>query len=99
MFSLHHDDVRGTAEYGDPQDDTQPWSLPWSLLEVEEFLFATGDKEKWIIVNKVQLIGADGTKEYNKGNITVRASSGNCDPYQGNPIHNIVPLIRVTSNH
>merc|ERR1712038_1762123 len=77
-----NDNLMGTAEYGDPQDDTQPWSLPWSVLEVEEFLFATGDKEKWIIVNKVQLIGADGTKEYNKGNITVRASSGNCDPYQ-----------------
>ena len=83
MFSLHHDDVRGTAEYGDPQDDSQPWSLPWSLLEVEEFLLATGDKEKWIIVNKVQLIGADGTKNYEKEKISVRASSGNCDPYQG----------------
>merc|ERR1711874_410115 len=43
-----NDNLMGTAEYGDPQDDTQPWSLPWSVLEVEEFLFATGDKDIWI---------------------------------------------------
>ena len=56
------------------------------MLEVEEFLFATGDKEKWMIVNKVDLIGADGTKEYTAEKISVKASSLNCEPYQGDPI-------------
>ena len=56
-----------------------------------------------MIVNKVQLIGADGTEEYSpretRGNITVRASSRNCEPSQGDPIHYIVPLIRGIITH
>ena len=68
----------------DTQDDTQPWSIPWSVLEVEEFLFATGDQEKWIIVNKVDLIGADGTKEYT------------AEKYLSKPAHLTVNLTKVT---
>ena len=57
-----------------------------------QLLYATGDQEKWIIVNKVDLIGADGTKEYTAEKISVKASSLNCEPYQGDPI--VLPLLR-----
>ena len=74
---------RGTASYGDPNDNTNAWSIPWSLEEVDEFLFSSDDKEYWLVVSKDELIGADGGKLYANAPITVLASSSSCDPYQG----------------
>ena len=48
---------------------------------LEEFLFATGNQEKWMIVNKVALMGADGTKKYDRKGIPVSASSVDCEPH------------------
>ena len=48
QFQTSDSTIRGTAENGNPKDDCKPWSL----LEVEEFLFAIRDKEKWIVVNR-----------------------------------------------
>ena len=49
-----------------------------------QLLYATGDQEKWIIVNKVDLIGADGTKEYT------------AEKYLSKPAHLTVNLTKVT---
>ena len=75
--------ARGTAQYGDPKDDTQAWSIPWTLEEYDEFLFASGDKKYWLVVSKEELIGADGGEVYANKPINVIASSYSCKPYQG----------------
>ena len=64
-------------------DDTKPWSILWTSLEVDEFLFASDDKKYWLVVSKEELIGADGGKLYANAPVTVIASSASCEPYQG----------------
>ena len=75
--------LRGTEKYGDSEDDSQPWSLLWTKEEAEEFLFASGNMEYWLVVSREELIGADGRKRYENSPITVTASSDSDQPYQG----------------
>ena len=77
--------LRGTQEYGDFDNDNNPWSIFWNIQEVDEFLFSSVDKKYWLIVSKKDLIGEDGFKVYN-GLINVIASSSNCEPHQGDDI-------------
>ena len=77
----HH--LRGTAQYGDPGDDTQHWSVTWRVEEAEEFLFASSDLKYWLIVNREKLIGVDGQKRSNNTPLTVTASSYSCQPFKG----------------
>ena len=74
---------RGTEEYGDPGDDSQPWSVFWTVEEAEEFMFASGNMKYWLIVSREELIGVDGGKKYANSPITVTASSDSDQPYQG----------------
>ena len=53
----HH--LRGTAEYGDPEDDSQPWSVLWTAEEAEEFLLASGNMKYWLVVSREELIGIE----------------------------------------
>ena len=77
----HH--LRGTEQYGDQEDDSQPWSVLWTLEEAEEFMFASGNMKYWLIVSREKLIGVDGLKRYDKSPVTITASSDRCQPYQG----------------
>ena len=43
---------RGTDQYGSPSDDGAPWSISWALDQFDEFLFASGDFQYWMIVSK-----------------------------------------------
>ena len=43
---------RGTDQYGSPSDDGAPWSIRWALDQFDEFLFASGDFQYWMIVSK-----------------------------------------------
>ena len=83
---------RGTAQYGDPEDDSKPWSKKWKLEEAEDFLFASGNMKFWLIVSREELIGVDGEKYYD-GVITVTASSESETPYKtkGRNRHNRSP--------
>ena len=72
---------RGTAQYGDPEDDSKPWSKKWKLEETEDFLFASGNMKYWLIVSREELIGVDGEKYYD-GVITVTATSESETPYK-----------------
>ena len=81
-MTCYKNNFRGTKEYGDFENDTNPWSVFWNIQEVEEFLFSSGDKKYWLIVTKKDLIGEDGFKTYH-GRINVKASSSNCEPHQG----------------
>ena len=74
----------GTEEYGDPGDESQPWSVLWTEVEAEEFLFASSNIRFWLLVSREELLGADGRKKYSGSPITVMASSDRCQPYQGN---------------
>ena len=49
------DDLAGTAEYGDPDDDSQPWSIKFDNLTFSKFLFAFGDKTTWLIAYKADV--------------------------------------------
>ena len=64
-------------------DDSEPWSLLWTVEEVGDFLFASGNMKYWLVVSREELLGADGGKRYNGGPITVPASSDSWQPYQG----------------
>ena len=44
-------------------------------------MFATGDFQHWMIVEKDELIGSSGTKYYSNQPIKILASSEQCDPY------------------
>ena len=53
------------------------------MEEAEEFLFASGNIKYWLVVTREELVGADGGKYYDNSPVTVTASSGRCQPYQG----------------
>ena len=75
--------LRGDETYGDPEDDSQQWSVAWNTEDYQEFLFTSVDLEYWMIVSKEELIGSDGSKWYSNEPITITASSESDTPYQG----------------
>ena len=77
-----YDNLRGThSAYGNSGDDSQPWTVSWSSRDYDEIMFATGDLQHWMIVEKDELIGSSGTKYYSNQPIRILASSEQCDPY------------------
>ena len=46
------DDLAGSAVYGDPSKNDEPWSIKFDDIEVKEFLFAKGDWSDWMIMTK-----------------------------------------------
>ena len=91
-FILHCHHHRGTEEYGDPEDDSKPWSELWTLEEAEEFLFASGNLKYWLVVNRAELIGVDGRKFYGWSYISITASSDNQQPYHGKSLRCLLLL-------
>ena len=77
------DDLWGTQQYGDPEDDSGPWSVLWKLEETDEFLFASGNMKYWLVVSREELLGSNGDKIYYHAPITVMASSYSSEQYQG----------------
>ena len=65
-------------------DDSEPWSLLWTVEEVADFLFASGNMKYWLVVSREELIGVDGAKKYNGSPVTVKSSSHSDQPYPGN---------------
>ena len=74
---------RGTAEYGDPNDDSKPWSIKWSLNDVDEFLFASGNMKYWMRADKSDIIGNEGKKFYANEDTRIISSSDRCSSYSG----------------
>ena len=64
-------------------DDTKPWSILWTSMEVDEFLFASSDMKIWLIVNREKLMGLDGLKRFDQSPLWVTAGSYSCQPFQG----------------
>ena len=74
---------RGTAEYGNPNNDDEPWSIKWNLSDFDEFLFASGNMKYWMRASKNDIIGNDGLKLYANEDIKIISSSRSCSPYTG----------------
>ena len=51
------DKLEGTDVYGIPFMDENNWSIKFSHMAFNQFLFTTGDKTKWLIANKDQVTG------------------------------------------
>ena len=52
------DQLRGTDVYGDPSNPNTAWSITFNKTSFNQFLFATGDGEKWLITTKEQVTGS-----------------------------------------
>merc|ERR1711962_1460490 len=53
------DQLRGTEKYGKPCGSTcdKAWSIPFDNDKFNQFLFATGDENKWLIAEKGAVSG------------------------------------------
>ncbi len=72
------DQLRGTDEYGTPCGATcdNEWSIKFNKDSFDQFLFATGDAEKWLIAGKSAVLG-----NYANAARSIVKSSTNPDSY------------------
>jgi len=72
------DQLTGSAVYGTPSGPTssEAWSVKFDLGEVTEFLFSTGDCQKWLVAEKSAVMGfyADAPRQ-------IESSSLSATPY------------------
>jgi len=71
------DQLAGTDVYGVAFDDSQAWSIGWNNANVKDFLFATGDCQKWLIAGKDSVVGG----YYSNADRLITASSERNFPY------------------
>jgi len=100
-----NDDLRGNARpYGNPLDDSKPWSLQWKLSDFDEFLFASGNMKYWLIATKDEIVGADGERKYANLPINIISSYKSCSPYTAKmyrrfPDNAADPLVSAQDHH
>jgi hypothetical protein len=63
------DSLAGTDKYGDASLDSAAWSVSFGTFD--EFLFATGDAQKWLMATKASVIG----ESYDNSPRTIMRSS------------------------
>ena len=51
------DQLEGTSVYGTAYDDRNNWSVKYSHMTYNQFLFTSGDRTKWLIANKESVFG------------------------------------------
>jgi hypothetical protein len=51
------DYLAGTQAYGIPFNYQNNWSIKFSHMNFDQFLFTSGDRSKWLIADKDQVIG------------------------------------------
>jgi len=73
------DSLEGTEEYGTEGDDTAAWSVIFDskVENYAQFLFATGDCEKWLVANRDDVVG----ENYANSPRQIQASSTSDTPY------------------
>ena len=73
------DQLRGTEVYGTPCGATgaTEWSVEFDNKDFDQFMFATGDLEKWLIADKDEVIGS----YYSHAPRKIAKSSTNANPY------------------
>jgi len=97
-FHSATDDLKGTDVYGNPEDDSQPWSIKFKLTDFDEFLFISGNGNLWLRLTKVALIGEDGYKFYYGEPIQIISSNLNCSPYSVNMYRTVQSGIMVVAS-
>jgi len=72
------DQLRGTASYGGrgTKQSEHPWSIRYAGTRFNEFMFATGDCKKWMIVPRTSVLGW-----YSNGQRRILKSSVKGSPY------------------
>jgi len=73
------DDLMGTDAYGSHLVETAPWTVPFSHVPFVEFLFVTGDCQRWLVASRDAVIGEHYSNTYR--DIVESADSHNA-PYQ-----------------
>ena len=76
------DQLRGTEEYGNPNDKNEAFSIMFDQEDFNEFLFSTGDCEKWLIARKDQVIGENGDAFYTNEERNIMKSSTSESSYK-----------------
>lgn len=69
--------LEGTEEYGDPKNDDEEWSIQFKDGNFNQFLFATGDFKKWLVIGKEALTG----EYYNNKRKMIQKSSKSDEPH------------------
>jgi hypothetical protein len=81
------DHLAGTDTYGtynaDPTADAT-FSIAFDTIDFDQFMFATGDGEKWLIATKDAVVG---TGPYGLTNRPILKSSDSCAPYSAQWLH------------
>jgi len=76
------DQLNGTEEYGDPANRKKAFSVKFHQKDFDQFLFSTGDGQKWLIARKEQVVGTDGNAFYVNQERTIVKSSKNKSYYK-----------------
>ena len=96
------DQLSGTEEYGNPGDKTSPFSVSFNQMDFNQFLFATGDCEKWLIATKESVVGSDFQAFYSNANRDILKSSLSPEPHQAKwyrrQVQQIDPWISLTDH-
>jgi hypothetical protein len=51
--------LAGTAVYGTPYDNKNPWSIKFDHIPFNQYMFVTGDKQHWVVMNVDQFVESD----------------------------------------
>lgn len=72
------DQLTGTQAYGIPFNDNNNWSIKYSHMIYNQFMFTSGDGKYWMIVDKGQVISwyHNGVRQIVKSSRHKGASSG-----------------------
>ena len=84
------DNLQGTDVYGTfANDDTvdSTFSIAFNIEEVQDFLFITGDRQKWLVASVDAVLGERDVSSgnfhgYSNDNREIKMSSTSSEPYQ-----------------
>jgi hypothetical protein len=80
-----NDNLCGSHVYGTPRV-SESWSVDFeqTVPGYDEFLFASGDCDKWIVMTKAEAIGSDGMREYSNAQLNVMRGSASGSSFTTN---------------
>lgn len=70
------DQLSGSDVFGDSSDDSQPWTVKFDDKDFSEFLFATGDLQVWMVMEKDEVLDWYANQQR-----SIEASSSNANEH------------------
>merc|ERR1711990_806955 len=92
------DQLAGTDVYGNPDDDSKPWSVKFADKDFEEFLFATGDMKKWAVMEKDVVLGWYANQQRKIEHSSLNANGHTAAMYRRKP-NKEDPWISLVNHH